>query len=1014
MNLATNEETSPLKGQVLHLILIMASIALAVAGISIWLLYDTAFEEEKTRLVETAQSQARLIEAVARFDAKHSQEDHPEGAAAATLGQISEAHENYLGFGETGEFTLADRQGDQIVFLLRHRHSNLDKPKPVPWQSETAEPMRRALQGQSGIVVGPDYRGITVLAAHEPVAVLNLGIVAKIDLAEIRAPFIKATIASAVGGILVIFVGAVLFRRAITPFLDRDRIAANLGKSEARLRTVLDSSPIGVGMSDIESGMIKYVNDRNLEIMGVKRENFLGESAKNFWADPADREEFVKAFNRDGRVSREVLQKKADGTLFWCVLTWERSQIVENEVIFWVHDISELKEAQEEAKRSEAELVRHRDHLAELVQERTNELRLITDNLADAQRIAHIGNWRSVITTSGIEWSDETFRIYGYAPGAFAPTLERFHAAVHSDDIKAVKLTAETALQNHEAYSIDHRIVRPNGDIRWVHEDAIPEIGEHNELFALVGTVQDITERKEVELALVDSEGRYRAILENMLDTYYRTDIEGRVIMISPSVESLSGYSPEEIIGQSMANLYANPDNRVEFLRQLEQNNGIVRGYEAAMTRKDGSTVWVSTTARYVLDDDKHVIGVEGTTRDVSERKQLEEQLRRSQKMEAVGQLTGGIAHDFNNILGIIMGFVQIVQGRLKDDPELVQYLEIALDGTRRGAEITRKLLNFSREEAGETEHTSVNDFIMRMENLIAKSLTPAIKVEAHLAENLWPVEIDPGDLEDTLLNLSLNASDAMPEGGTLILETANKILDDNYVIRNPSAMAGEYMMISVSDTGTGMTDEVKEKLFEPFFTTKEVGQGTGLGLSMVYSFVERSGGHIKVYSEPGAGTTFRIYLPRAKEDPREAASASKDRIDLPRGTETVLVVDDEDVLRKAAMLHLEGLGYKTQEASNGQQALDILKEHREIELLFCDVIMPGKLDGYQVALSARKSRPDLRVLLTSGFTKKREEYTDGENHYLKNLASNLLSKPYNNEELAFAVRRALDLEEAI
>ena len=394
---------------------------------------------------------------------------------------------------------------------------------------------------------------------------------------------------------------------------------------------------------------------------------------------------------------------------------------------------------------------------------------------------------------------------------------------------------------------------------------------------------------------------------------------------------------------------------------------------------------------------------------EIDERKRLEEQVLRSQKMKAVGQLTGGIAHDFNNILGIIMGNLELLQRRLKDDPRTMTYVQAALRGTKRGTEITRKLLDFARQGPGNARLIAVNDVITHTQELTARSLTPSIKLETYLADDLWPVKIDPGDLEDAIFNLSLNARDAMPDGGTLSIETANKILVDDYVRHNPQATAGAFVMINMSDTGIGMTDEVKETAFEPFFTTKPFGESSGLGLSMVYGFVERSNGHIKIYSEVGVGTTFRIFLPRALEDAMETETVAEQRIELPVGNETILVVDDEKALLDVAVMNLEQIGYKILTASNGQQALHVLETHRDIDLLFCDVIMPGDLDGYQVALTAHSIYPALKVLLTSGFSKKRRENDDAENGYPSQLARTLLSKPYNAKELALAVRSALD-----
>ena len=393
-----------------------------------------------------------------------------------------------------------------------------------------------------------------------------------------------------------------------------------------------------------------------------------------------------------------------------------------------------------------------------------------------------------------------------------------------------------------------------------------------------------------------------------------------------------------------------------------------------------------------------------------TERRLLENQamLRRAQKMEAVGQLTGGIAHDFNNILAIVMGFLGILQRRIADDPTARECVEKALKGAERGAQLTRKLLKFSRKEAGPAKRTAVNEIISDMQDLIAKSLTSGITVETQLASDTWPVMIDSGDFEDAVLNLALNAHDAMPHGGLLVIETANKTLDEHYVQRNPGSRIGDYVMVSVSDTGSGMTTEVKERLFEPFFTTKGEGKGTGLGLSMVYGFVQRSQGHVKVYSEPGHGTTIRLYLPRIDEGPSEVHAELAG--EAPRGRETILIVDDEESLIEIARFYIEDLGYRTVTANDGRQALEILKrDGKAIDLLFSDVVMHGDLDGYRLALAARAVRPGLKVLLSSGFTPKREKFANGEGAFCAELAANLLSKPYNQAELAVSLRRTLD-----
>ncbi len=374
--------------------------------------------------------------------------------------------------------------------------------------------------------------------------------------------------------------------------------------------------------------------------------------------------------------------------------------------------------------------------------------------------------------------------------------------------------------------------------------------------------------------------------------------------------------------------------------------------------------------------------------------------------MEAVGQLTGGIAHDFNNILGIIMGNLELIERRVLQDTKTSSFVAEALNGVHRGSEITRKLLDSSRVDVGEEKLVSVNEFVKGMGELIAKSLAVSVKTTTHLGENIWPVRINSGDLQNALLNLSLNARDAMPDGGNLIIETSNRILDEDYELLNSQAKAGEYVMISISDTGTGMPAETRDKALEPFFTTKEEGKGTGLGLSMVYGFVRRSGGSVKIYSEVGVGTTIRIYLPRAYGN-GEIEDENQTRNLLPRGNEIILIVDDEKAITSVAAANLESLGYKTLTSESAKHQL--LDDNKDIDLLFSDIIMPGGMDGYQLALAAHKMRPSLKILLTSGFTKKREEYINGEKSYLIELASNLIDKPYTQSELAQAIRKILD-----
>ncbi len=433
--------------------------------------------------------------------------------------------------------------------------------------------------------------------------------------------------------------------------------------------------------------------------------------------------------------------------------------------------------------------------------------------------------------------------------------------------------------------------------------------------------------------------------------------------------------------------------------------------YEVLSPYKDGGERYIRAT--YVPDFDVNgsVEGFFVVVEDLSTRKVLEEQLLRSQKMEAVGQLTGGIAHDFNNILGIIAGNLELVKMRVKNNAEADRFTEAALKGTRRGADITKKLLEFSRQEGSNASATLVNGILMQMQDLVAKSLTASVTVITDLADDLWPVEIDHGDFENTILNLSLNARDAMPGGGTLTIRTTNKVVEKISPETEAAAISGDFVVVSVSDTGAGMTEAVKEKIFEPFFTTKEVGSGSGLGLSMVYGFVERSGGHIMVHTEPGAGAEFQIYLPRSLSEAVDVEAAVSDPSETPGGTETVLIVDDEEELRDIGSAFLEKLGYTTLTASNGGQALEILQQSQGIDLLFCDVVMPGKFDGYQVASAARQNYPALKILMTTGFVELNERIAKSQRDYSDILVNDILRKPYSHDTFAAAIRQALDNE---
>ena len=480
---------------------------------------------------------------------------------------------------------------------------------------------------------------------------------------------------------------------------------------------------------------------------------------------------------------------------------------------------------------------------------------------------------------------------------------------------------------------------------------------------------------------------------------------DNKIIYANHAMELITGYPRDELVEQNLRILQGpNTDSKAAAQLMKAMRNKESCKIEIINYRKDGKEFWNEITLTPVrnpeMDQVTHFIG---TFVDVSERRNTEEALRRSQKMEAVGQLAGGIAHDFNNQLSIIIGYLGFLNEYLGDNKKQSQWVDTAMAATNRCIDLTRQLLVFSRRKIKETVATDINGELVKMDKLITKSLTPAINVENYLDERLWKVNIDPGEFQDAVLNLVINARDAMPDGGKLIIETSNKSLDKASVRHSPDLEVGDYVQIMVSDTGTGIGKNILDNIFDPFFTTKPEGKGTGLGLSMVYGFAHRYGGDVKVYSELGHGTTFRVYLPRAVQTSKDKPVKDKDNIELPRGSETILVVDDEQDLLELASRYLEDLGYTVIMANSGEVALDQFRQHPEVVALFSDVVMSGGMSGFELAEAIAELKPDIKVLLSSGFTEKAA--TQSQQRFI----TNLLHKPYRKAELAQRIRGILD-----
>jgi PAS domain S-box-containing protein len=527
-----------------------------------------------------------------------------------------------------------------------------------------------------------------------------------------------------------------------------------------------------------------------------------------------------------------------------------------------------------------------------------------------------------------------------------------------------------------------------------------------NNAYAVCSVATDMTRRIQDEMELQEKEKLYRGLIETTAAVAWEYDIESqRFSYMGPRIFELTGFSADQWTDINSWAVRIHPDDRERAIHfcQVETDKGRDHSFEYRTIAADGRVVWIRDEVTVITQQGKPVL-MRGYFFDITEDKQTEEALRRAQKMDAIGQLAGGIAHDFNNILAIIIGNLALLERQITADEKVQKRIDSIKHSTERAVTLTRQLLGFSRREAVSVKATDVNKVIDNMQNLITQSLTPQVEVEYHCEKNLWQTEIDPGDFEDALLNLVLNARDAMAGRGNLTIETHNSTLDDNYCLLNPGVKAGEYVQLTVSDNGVGISKEQQAHIFEPFYTTKEQGKGTGLGLSMVFGFVERSQGHIKVYSEPGTGTTFRLYLPRSKANKQVEETKHAGREALHGGMETILIVDDEPALLELVEEMLQQLGYKVLTASNGKQALQKLADDPDIDLLFTDVVMPGGINGYELAEQAVASYPDIKVLLTSGYTE-----MAGTRNGQERFNAHLISKPYTRAELTNRIRERLN-----
>ena len=623
-----------------------------------------------------------------------------------------------------------------------------------------------------------------------------------------------------------------------------------IAESEQKYQALTTIAPVGIYYTD-QQGQCLYVNEKWTEITGISSQDALGDG----WVKALHPDDRQNVFKQWKKLTTENIPFKCeyrflkDGVACWVLGQAQANKNDTGEIIGYVGTITDITE------RKDAEAA----------------VSISEQRLAEAQRMTHIGYWELDLTSYLLKWSDETFRIFEIDKNSFKPDYEAFINLIHPDDREKVNIAYNESVKNQTPFMITHRLIMPDGRIKYVEERCQTFYNEKGEATRSTGTVQDITQQVH-----------------------------------------------------------------------------------------------------------------------------MEETLRRSQKMDALGKLTGGIAHDYNNMLGVILGYAELLENTLADQPNLAKYANEIHRAGERGRKLTKKLLSFARQKSADTKIININTLLEDEVNILKKSLTARIQLHYDLAENLWPIIIDPDELEDTILNLCINAMHAIEGNGILTIETHNEKINsvDAYLLK---LEPGDYVSLSFTDTGSGMSPEIKQKIFDPFFTTK--GQrGTGLGLSQVYGFMQRSNGAINVYSEPGHGSRFILYFPKANNATTSKADNQNSQPPIKiQTTATLLVVDDEDSVLKLTRTMLELHNFKVLTANDGIQAINILKQE-PVDLVITDVIMPN-MDGYQLATYIHKHYPDIKIQIVSGFADNRHNIeTDHE------LEKNILYKPYSSDALLMKI----------
>jgi PAS domain S-box-containing protein len=772
---------------------------------------------------------------------------------------------------------------------------------------------------------------------------------------------------------------------------ERKQVLNELHTEKRRFQTLSENAPFGMVMID-KDGAFRYINPKFRELFGYDLNDVPNGKAwfRKAYPDTSYRHNVISTWVNDLESSnpgekrpRTFTVTCKDGTEK--IINFIPVQLERSENLMACEDITERRQVEEALCKSEERFRELYDNAPVGYHEYDSEGRITNVNLTDLEMLGYTREEMVGQPIWKFNVNEETVReqVMAKLAGTLPPgkELERIYRRKDGTTFPVL---------------IEDRLI----------------LDENRRIKGIRCTIQDITERERVEEALRKSEEKFQKLFDKAPMGYMELNAQGCITQVNRTELTMLGYTAEEMLEQPIWKFVVEEEKaRQTVIAKLSESirepwEALERNYK----RKDGTTLTVLIKDALTRDAEGKVTGIYSTIQDITERKQmeqekknLEEQLRQSQRIEAIGRLAGGIAHDFNNLLTVIKGYTQLSLLGLKEGDPLKGSLEEIQKSSERAADLTHQLLAFSRRQMLEFKVLDLNAVLRNLDKMLRRVLGEDVKLVTLLAEDLGRVKADPGQMEQVVMNLAVNARDAMPSGGRLTIETANVQLDEAYARAHISVSPGCYVVLSVSDTGVGMTQEVKERVFEPFFTTKEISKGTGLGLSTVYGIVKQSGGNIWVYSEPGKGTTFKIYLQRVDE-PLEELREKMVGEELPRGKETVLVVEDDEKVRKLIVEILGRQGYRVLEASHGDEALLIHETHDGlIPLILVDVVMPG-MSGSELAKRIASLRPEIKILYMSG-------YTDNAivHHGVLAGGLNYIQKPFTMDGLTRKVREVLD-----